>query len=83
MTDRANRSLRSDVRNPILKLPAAARLSELSPESRAVLSEIMREVTADARVRAQESWKKNKGPMAAYWKAVGAYSYHIYRALRT
>ena len=38
---------------------------------------------AVARTRAQESWAKNKGPMALYWKCVGAYASHLKRVLRT
>ena len=40
------------------------------------------DLAADARRRAQISWAQNKGVMAAYWKAVGAYATHIRRALR-
>ncbi|GGC90743.1 hypothetical protein [Chelatococcus reniformis] len=76
------RSSRPDVRNPVLALPGARRIASLSPEAREALAEIMADIGADARARAQESWRKNKGPMAAYWKAVGAYAGHIRRALR-
>lgn len=78
----ADRSLRREVRNPVLGLPAMARLHALPPESRAAVEEILADVTTDARKRAQASWIKNKGPMAAYWKAVGAYSNHIRNAMR-
>lgn len=76
------RSLRPEVRNPVLGLPAAQRIEELSPEARAILAEILRDITHYAREHAQVSWRKNKGPMALYWKAVGAYSEHIRRAVR-
>lgn len=78
----AVRSSRQEVRNPVLALPAARKLRQLPPETRTVLTELFRELAADARVRAQTSWHRNKGPMAAYWKAVGAYAEHIRRVVR-
>lgn len=79
MVDRSNRP---DVRNPVLGLPAARRLLNLPPETRAAVADVLRDLSKDARNRAQESWRKNKGPMAVYWKAVGAYATHLYRAVR-
>lgn len=76
------RSLRPDVRNPVLSLPGVAELQAFPPEVRAALATVIDAIGKDARVRAQESWRKNKGPMAAYWKAVGAYATHIKRAVR-
>ena len=80
MTDA--RSSKPDVRNPVLSLPAAQRLQELPIESRQVVADILRDLSMDARTRAQKSWRQNKGPMAVYWKAVGAYATHLYRAVR-
>lgn len=77
-----SRSLRPDVRNPVLNLPGVAELRAQPPEVRAAVAEIIGAISLDARARAQESWRKNKGPMAAYWKAVGAYATHIKRAIR-
>jgi len=76
------RSNRPEVRNPILALPAAQRIGALPAEAREVLASILGDIVADARERAQTSWKRNKGPMAVYWKAVGAYAEHIRRAMR-
>jgi hypothetical protein len=42
---------------------------------------VLGDLAADARRRAQISWAQNKGVLAAYWKAVGAYATHIRRAL--
>jgi hypothetical protein len=78
----SDRSLRREVRNPVLALPAAQRLLALPPEQRALFAELMLDLTRDARARAQQSWVKNKGPMAAYWKAVGAYAHHIRQVLK-
>lgn len=77
-----HRSNRREVRNPVLALPAAKRLQELSPETRQAVTDLLAEIVADARARAQQSWLKNKGPMAAYWKAVGAYAEHVRRVVR-
>lgn len=79
----AERSARREVRNPVLGLPAIAKLQALPPDARVAVEELLADVTADARGRAQASWLKNKGPMAAYWKAVGAYSNHIRNAIRS
>lgn len=79
MTDR---SKDPKVINPVLGLPAAERLAALPADVRAEIAAIFKDLSVDARQRAQVSWKRNKGPMAAYWKAVGAYATHIYRAVR-
>ncbi|TIX70020.1 MAG: hypothetical protein E5V25_10755 [Mesorhizobium sp.] len=79
MTDR---SLRPEVRNPVLALPSAGELANLPPEARQALAAILKDIRASAHVKAQESWRKNKAPMAVYWKAVGAYATHLYRAVR-
>lgn len=76
------RSSRPDVRNPVLALPAAARLASLDPAARAVLADILAELGDDAAQRAQDCWRRHKGPMAVYWKAVGVYARHIARAAR-
>jgi hypothetical protein len=76
------RSDRREVRNPVLALPAAQKLLALDPATREILAELLGDLAIDARGRAQESWRKNKGPMAAYWKAVGAYAGHIRRVCR-
>lgn len=80
MTARSNRR---EVRNPVLALPAARRLAELDPASREVLAAILKDLATDAAERAQASWRKNKGPMAAYWKAVSVYAKHVRAAVRS
>ncbi len=79
---RAARSNRREVRNPVLSLPSIKRLDELTPEAREIVGDILGDLVADARSRAQQSWIKNKGPMAAYWKAVGAYAHHFRCVIR-
>lgn len=77
-----SRSLRTDVRNPVLALPAAARLQALDPGSRAALRAVLLDLAADARARAEKAWRSHKAPMAAYWKACAVYAGHLARALR-
>jgi len=79
MTDRSNRA---DVRNPVMSLPSAKRLAELPPESRAAVEAVLRDMSRDARERADKAWRKHKAPMAAYWKAVAVYSRHLALAMR-
>lgn len=79
MTSRSNRV---DVRNPVLALPAARRVQDLPIESRATLAALLRDLSTDAGRRAQMSWKRSKGPMAVYWKAVGVYARHLSSVIR-
>ncbi len=81
--DRAGRRHASPVvRNPILALPGTARLLQLDPHTRALLRAILLDLAADARTRAEESWRRHKAPMAVYWKAVSVYAGHLARVLR-
>ena len=60
------RSNRTEVRNPVLSLPAIERIKDLDPSARKALADILGDIAIDARGRAHESWRKNKAPMAAY-----------------
>jgi hypothetical protein len=77
------RSSQPQVRNPVLALPAAARIQQLSPEARTLLADILHDLANDARQRAEYSWLRHKAPMAAYWKSVAVYASHIRRAIKT
>lgn len=77
-----DRSNRAEVRNPILSLPAASRLAELDDHAKSIVVDVLRDIQADARVRADKCWITHKAPMAAYWKAVAVYAGHISRAVR-
>lgn len=77
-----NRSSRAEVRNPVLALPAMARLRALSSSENKAVEGVLRDLAVAAAERAERAWKKNKGPMAAYWKAVGVYAKHTARALK-
>ena len=79
----ANRSLQTDVRNPLLRLPAAAKLAALPVGSRLAIAEILAELATDARQNAETCWKRHKAPMAAYWKAVAVYAGHTRRIVRS
>lgn len=68
--------------NPLMDLPAFAALKRLSPASRVALRAILRDLALDARARADLSWRRHKGPMAAYWRAVSVYAGHAARGLR-
>jgi len=69
-------------KNPVLDLPACGRLRSLAPDDRAAIAAILRDIQRDARARAETCWRRHKGPMATYWRAVGVYAGHIARALR-
>jgi len=75
------RSTKAEVRNPVLALPAVARLRALSPEARQALRDILLDIHRDARVRAESSWRSGKPPIAAYWAACGVYAGHIARSI--
>lgn len=77
-----SRSLRADVRNPLCGLPAAQQIAALPPESREALRMLLKQISADARVRAEKCWRTHKAPMAAYWKAVAVYANHASRIAR-
>lgn len=76
------RAARAAVRNPMLVLPGVAALRRLDPDIRAHLRTILVELAGDARARADDSWRRHKAPMAAYWKAVSVYAGHLARVLR-
>lgn len=70
------------VHNPVLALPSIAKLRELPEEAQLALRNILEELRLDAAKRAEQSWKRHKAPMAAYWKAVSVYARHIRRAIK-
>ena len=76
------RSLRSDVRNPLVSLASAQRLAELPAEARGVLFELLEDLALDSRQRSDAAWAKRKPMMAAYWRAVSIYAKHATRLVR-
>jgi hypothetical protein len=67
--------------NPVLRLDSAKAIMALPPAVRSTLRGLLNELSRDAGERAEHSWRKKKGPMAAYWKATSVYAKHIARAL--
>ena len=69
----------------MLELPAAKQLAAhlaSHPQAQALMRELLRQISAAARVKAEQSWRSHKGPMAAYWKATAVYTRHISLAIR-
>ena len=52
----------------------------LPEEQRKPLEAVLRELRAQADAEAEKSWRKRKGPMAAYWRAVATYTRHTAHA---
>ncbi len=67
--------------NPLLRLPAGKALMNLPAEMRAPLEAVLRDLRAQADAEAENAWKRRKGPMAAYWRAVSTYARHTAHAL--
>ena len=67
--------------NPLLKLPAGRALLSLPAEDRARIEAVMRDLREQANAEAENAWRRRKGPMAAYWRAVATYARHIAHAL--
>jgi hypothetical protein len=78
----SDRSTRAEVKNPLLKLRSAEQIRDLPPETRQALAALLRDLSRDARQRAERSWRQNKAPMTVYWKAVSVYAGHLSRVLR-
>ncbi|WP_436297955.1 hypothetical protein [Variovorax sp. LjRoot175] len=76
------RSLRPSVRNPLIELPAAREIQALPEDTRKQLRALLLDIRASAQVKAEQSWRRCKGPMALYWKVVAVYAGHIARLLR-
>lgn len=75
------RSARPETRNRMLGLPSAVAIQALPIEQRRPLGTLLRELAVHARANANESWKRGKGPMAAYWMAVSIYARHTARVI--
>ncbi len=78
-----SRSNRADVRNPIAADPeVAAIIAKASPEARQVLRDALGALSKSWRGKAEQSWRKHKPPMAAYWKQNAVNARHLALALR-
>ena len=71
------------VSNEILVDPELRRRLESLPEgAREALDGFLRWLYPYARMKAEISWRRSKGPMAVYWKAIAAWSRHLRAAVR-
>lgn len=68
--------------NPLLRLPAAQGLLDLGACERAALGRLLMDLRAQANDEAEKAWRRRKGPMACYWRAVATYARHIAHLLR-
>ncbi|MGV3492455.1 MAG: hypothetical protein ACO1OY_01185 [Ramlibacter sp.] len=68
--------------NPLLRLPAAQGLQALGAPERAALARLLMDLRAQANDEAENAWRRRKGPMACYWRAVATYARHIAHVLR-
>lgn len=68
--------------NPLLKLPAGKALLAMPEADRQRIEAVMRDLRDQANHEAEKAWKRRKGPMAAYWRAVATYARHVAHALR-
>ena len=75
------RSARREIRNPVLALPASRAILALPAEQRRPLGLLLRQLAAEADIKAEEAWRTRKGIMAAYWRAVCTYAKHLARAI--
>jgi hypothetical protein len=76
------RSNRAEVRNPVLALPCAQRISSMPPEAREWLIEFLLDLRRDARERAEKCWRSRKAPLSLYWRVIAVWSSHLAHALR-
>lgn len=67
--------------NPLLKLSAGRALLDLPKSDRQRIEHVMRALRAQANEEAEKAYRRRKGPMHAYWRAVATYSRHIAHAL--
>ncbi|TXI25562.1 MAG: hypothetical protein E6Q67_00810 [Roseateles sp.] len=68
--------------NPLLALPEAQRVGDLSPAAGAGLARLLAELRVDARISSRKSWQTAKSPMAAYWSDVATFAGHCARFVR-
>lgn len=67
--------------NPLLDLPAGRALMALPAEDRKRIEAVMRELRTEAAANAETAYRRHKGPMYAYWRAVSTYARHLAHAL--
>ena len=71
-----------DPRNPLVRLPSMVEARGLLDNAqREALALVLWDLQREANRMAEESWRKRKGPMAAYWRSVATYARHTRLAL--
>ena len=65
-----------------LKNAWLARVQALPPSAHHALRLALIDLRRDAQHRAELQWRRHKGPMGCYWRAVAVYAGHIARCLR-
>lgn len=76
------RSALAEVRNPVLRLPAARAIMEEVPrDTRQLLGTLLRELATEARAEGEHCWRRGKAMMGAYWRVVAVYAKHIAHAI--
>lgn len=68
--------------NPLLTLPGAKQVRDLSPAAGAALVCLLLDLRQDAKLSSGKSWRTAKSPMAAYWADVATYAGHCARFVR-
>ena len=61
----------------------ADRFADLPPSARKALARALVDLRRDARKRDELQWRRNKAPMAFYWRVVAVYAGHLARAVRS
>ncbi len=67
--------------NPLLDLPAMREILAQPEEERRRWSRLLRQLRAEANANAETSWRRRKGVLACYWRAVATYARHCAHAL--
>jgi len=75
--DAVARSVRADVRNPVLGLPAGQSVLDLGPQQRRALGILLRLLARQARAEAENRWRIGDGMLAAYWRVAAVYAKHL------
>lgn len=76
------RSALAEVRNPVLRLPAARAIMEEVPrDTRHLLGTLLRQLATEANAEGERCWRRGKAMMGAYWRVVAVYSKHIAHAI--
>lgn len=75
------RSSRAAVRNPLLRLAAAAALRRLPELTRGKLRVLLRDLARACGNRAERCWSRRERADALYWRTAAVYAGHLARAL--